>query len=54
MNEYIKNVVKSVKKVVENGKLERVAFVVLNQENVPLERFVFEIEVQKKNNVEEG
>ena len=52
MNEYIKNVVNSVKKVVENRKLERVAFVVLSPDNVPLERFVFEIAVLNNNKVE--
>ncbi|CAB4035549.1 Hypothetical predicted protein [Paramuricea clavata] len=44
LNQYIQNVLHSIKPCLEKGEVERISVVVTDKEFCPLERFVFEIE----------
>ena len=47
ISSYLRQLLKSIRAQLEIGKVEKVAFVVVDKEQRPIERFVFEMEVKQ-------
>ena len=43
LKSYISDCVSSVKPILEKGEIEKVVVAILSEENVPVEKFVFEV-----------
>ena len=43
LNQYIEDVLKSLKPVMENKEVEQICLVIFNHRELPIERFTFEI-----------